>query len=954
MDPTAAVLTALTHAFTLGMKGWKALQSEGFDEADVDLIKTGLDIGSKATGTRRAEPSAAASYLALVLAAFGRAFERHWVGTRSLRPRAGLAHFFTRDDKEQRHEIETRLRMAKLVPANVGDRAPGNDELADLDTLTGRPLHTPYYRKLWRAFSDPQLVLDGEEPPLDMDEHTARQFERHFLLAWWEARTSPAGCKVQDYILGLEEYRGDVVREILLEDTANWRERHVFGNVPRHRWDEGHPVPFLPLEHMYVEPYVRRAGTNDDPMPVLSCLTQWLDDSQPEAYILVVKADFGLGKSLSARSLAWKLADAYLRSAAVSVDCWLPVFVRCAEDFTGTSFDLAGTVRRAWQRQAQDAGISLAADDRAFDLPDRERRVLYVLDGLDEVSLDHRRLDDLFDRLREKAIERHRFLVLSRPAVLPETRTLRKVAMFDVLPFDARDAVEQAESRVATWLQAWNETTERKVPITVDDLAARNLLDLAATPILLFMIAQTWDQSISDQATPSRASIYEAFFTEIAHGKHRLDSTRHEPVAKAAETLRDRLVQVGEITKHAEPHEAMLWLLSRVAWEERRLSRRGETLSRRHVSNLLHDELKLQGDMAGVVEIGLLLALQADLQADRPQILFGHKSFREFSTARYWADRLHKIVEARDRDRLHYERTLYGARLLGQDDASFRFLMEIIGTDHPQPGGSPRPWDRILREKLVTWAEDCFNEEEQEFAEELKSRTAMRLDQRPMLREAALAIGSATPGSRGVVVRDATTLRSLLAWFFGVGEWANIIAPGAMLKKAELVRADLPNADLRKADLQAANLYNATLQESDLEGVNLQDANLAGIAIWFANLRGADLRRATLQDADMEGVLLQDANLQGADLEAAQLRDADLPGANLQDANLQDANLQGADLKAAKLGGADLRGANLRHADLEGANLEGANLQRAIYDEYTKWPEGFDAAGAGACCVPHE
>jgi Pentapeptide repeats (8 copies) len=39
---------------------------------------------------------------------------------------------------------------------------------------------------------------------------------------------------------------------------------------------------------------------------------------------------------------------------------------------------------------------------------------------------------------------------------------------------------------------------------------------------------------------------------------------------------------------------------------------------------------------------------------------------------------------------------------------------------------------------------------------------------------------------------------------------------------------------------------------------------------------------------------------------------------------------------------------NLVGANLQRANLRGANLQRAIYSDDIWWPEGFDAAGAGA------
>jgi uncharacterized protein YjbI with pentapeptide repeats len=48
------------------------------------------------------------------------------------------------------------------------------------------------------------------------------------------------------------------------------------------------------------------------------------------------------------------------------------------------------------------------------------------------------------------------------------------------------------------------------------------------------------------------------------------------------------------------------------------------------------------------------------------------------------------------------------------------------------------------------------------------------------------------------------------------------------------------------------------------------------------------------------------------------------------------------------LTGSVLRGTNLRNADLTGALLDGADLRGAIFDLFTKWPEGFDPLAAGA------
>ena len=122
------------------------------------------------------------------------------------------------------------------------------------------------------------------------------------------------------------------------------------------------------------------------------------------------------------------------------------------------------------------------------------------------------------------------------------------------------------------------------------------------------------------------------------------------------------------------------------------------------------------------------------------------------------------------------------------------------------------------------------------------------------------------------------------------------------------------------------------------------------------------------------------ANLSGANLSGANLSGANLSGANLSGANLEGANLEGADLSSVRVpfdgsGASDewllthdcddtfsittLSGANLTGANLKGAKLyeEGlhpwatpspwADLTRALADEETIWPKGFDPVAAG-------
>jgi len=83
--------------------------------------------------------------------------------------------------------------------------------------------------------------------------------------------------------------------------------------------------------------------------------------------------------------------------------------------------------------------------------------------------------------------------------------------------------------------------------------------------------------------------------------------------------------------------------------------------------------------------------------------------------------------------------------------------------------------------------------------------------------------------------------------------------------------------------------------------------------------------------------LTGEKNLFKADLGEANLRKADLRKVDLGEANLRKADLRKADLSFA----------NLRGADLREADLSEATLSEAIADSKTKFPDGFDAKGAG-------
>jgi hypothetical protein len=861
-------------------------------------------------------------HLGLVTQCFGHALGRQWAFNNALVPR-GLRLFMSKEQREREDEIKLRVKLAldslpKLGGSldRPGERPASVEELKRSERLED-PLATPYYRALWEAFSNPKLDEAGEARPPLLDLEKGRlEFERDFLLAYHQALAAPGGEQLQQYLAAVTDgYRARTLRELLLRDLAGWGHRHIFGNLEQHNRPEDDPIPFMPLESMYVEPDARlvkqgRPADNEPREPVRQLIRRWLQESKTG--VVVVKADFGMGKSLTARSLAQQFARQFLEARTPSSGLQVPIFIQCAKDLTEEGFDLDAFVRRAWRRQALDLELKLNLGDPALAPPGRTQPALFLLDGLDEVILGERRLESFFQRIKEAASEHHRFLIFSRPGALPADQELEGIPVLEILPWD--------EQQISNWLEAWRGLGAGTIPAP-KELMERKLSELAKTPILLFMIAQTWKQQ-SQEARASQAALYEEFFWQIAQGKHEADRTRHKNIFAASDALCRQLVDKKLVAPEAEPPEAMLWLMGRVAWEATKLDqqqmieplRKAGVLTKHGITNLLVHELRLEGSASDTIEaiqVGLLLSLQAHLRAGAAsQLLFGHKSFREFLVARYWADRLKAIARApspRDWERL--EDPLLGGRLLSREDRTFEFLMEMLnGEFHPKRPAAPFGLTERERRSLLEWAQTRFESEEPEVPasasrEDRGRHPSLREDRRPWLREAALAIGSSLRDSPGVELRDKLTLRSMLAWF-----WLMRIGPIVVARRARF------------------------------QGAVLSELNLRGADFHEADLQGAILTRSTF--------LLTQSGLQ-ANFAKANLEGAKLLGAFLEDVNFWQANLRGADLTEANLAGADLSG-----ADLTGANLARATLTCALYDKQTRWPEGFDPEIVDAILSP--
>ena len=156
------------------------------------------------------------------------------------------------------------------------------------------------------------------------------------------------------------------------------------------------------------------------------------------------------------------------------------------------------------------------------------------------------------------------------------------------------------------------------------------------------------------------------------------------------------------------------------------------------------------------------------------------------------------------------------------------------------------------------------------------------------------------------------------------------------LKGQKLDDLDLSYAILSGMDLNDSSLKNTTLDIAQLKRANLSDANLGHAALSKANLENAMLVNAHMENMSAFSTIFRSANLK-----LSNLTNANLAGSYLSNANLKLSNLTNTNFERCILYGADMRG----------INIETANFQGAVFDQKTKWPEGFNPYLKGAKLV---
>ncbi|BDD03739.1 pentapeptide repeat-containing protein [Aureibacter tunicatorum] len=161
---------------------------------------------------------------------------------------------------------------------------------------------------------------------------------------------------------------------------------------------------------------------------------------------------------------------------------------------------------------------------------------------------------------------------------------------------------------------------------------------------------------------------------------------------------------------------------------------------------------------------------------------------------------------------------------------------------------------------------------------------------------------------------------------------------GGNFRKSVLRGAYLDSAILRRANLHKAQLVDVDFSCADLKGADLSHSNMRGALLYGTDLSNADLTCVSLSRKNCEGVILKGANLTKAGLGSINLSFVNLSEANLTRAylfrtNLRDANFRDANLTNAYFVEADLSRTLLKSAKLSGANFSGAILDQAFLND---------------------
>lgn len=350
------------------------------------------------------------------------------------------------------------------------------------------------------------------------------------------------------------------------------------------------------IKNLYIESKARFYYNNNElKYEDVENISNWLEREIASKDFLILLGDFGHGKTTLFKYMTAKLSKEYNHKKSI------PVYLSLREHFTKGS-SLKDAVTNAVMPRHK------MTDDFW-----NQNSWLIFCDGFDELGIYHQDEPNWITLvfttlLNESKKENIKILLSSRPVLFLDQNVKKDtVNNFDRLilkPFD--------EQQIEEWLNNWNKVNQ---DITIDMIKQRNILEIAKTPVILFLIASIFHEELEDEnINYTKSQVYKKFFDWTAKtGGHiqEGESIKH-PVSR---NYRDILQEIAwQIFTHLDSKSGMLHYELLL----KQLSAKFEHTSNKFLDNFLNEKI---------------FVAHAFKESVPEHIEFMHQSLREYLVA---------------------------------------------------------------------------------------------------------------------------------------------------------------------------------------------------------------------------------------------------------------------------------------------------------------------------------
>jgi len=490
-------------------------------------------------------------------------------------------------------------------------------------------------------------------------------------------------------------------------------------------------------------------------------------------------------------------------------------------------------------------------------MDDRDKPLLLILDGLDELSLQGRSGEEAARQLLEEvrsavSIANYdklslRCLITGRDLAVQAVEQVFHLAStsLHILPYwIAKEKETQTPDDPARlldtdqrdeWWRKYGLATGMNFNGMPEPLQDDRLREMSGQPLLNYLLAIIYAREPEKLVEASRPAIYNKLLSDVYERDYKKP---HLPL--------------GDLQ-----HEEFLFVLEKIAvaiWHgDGRTANLGELKA--HCEGPQTKQL-LERVLAGVDQ-GLMRLLtafyfrQAMRRGETERFEFTHKSFGEYLAARHIVATLEELSEEGLRSAATMRSTWSPVVALQKwialcgpqpmDEYLYRFVEELIAEE---PAERVARWQQFCVQLLDLVLDQGMPMGPRPEALSFKGQCQLARNAKCALLAMHHACALRTKSVSKLKWGSPTGLRELLSW----------LEPNA---KISLARKSLGYQDLKGQQLSLMNLREANLGGANLQGADLMGAYLMGANLGGANLQGANLMGAYLTVAKLRGVNLR-------------------------------------------------------------------------------------------------